>query len=71
MRSDQKIQPVLTLLNERRAKAMLLVAIDGHSAAGRSALARTSGERLPTVAIGVCQMECGNRLPLLESTARC
>jgi len=46
-----KIETVLALLSEQPTKPVQLVAIDGHSAAGKSTLARTLSALLPNVTI--------------------
>ena len=46
-----KLQPLLALINKRQTKPLLLVAIDGHSASGKSTLANTLAALLPHVTI--------------------
>lgn len=46
-----KLQPLLALINKRQTKPLLLVAIDGHSASGKSTLAGRIAALLPDVTI--------------------
>jgi uridine kinase len=51
MSSDYQLQPVVDFLCAHPPRSALLVAIDGHSAAGKSTLARTLQVALPQVMI--------------------
>jgi uridine kinase len=48
---DERLQPVIALLTKDQSKPVLIVAIDGHSAAGKSTLARAIANTLPSVTI--------------------
>jgi uridine kinase len=47
----EKMEAVIALLNKYQAKPVVLAAIDGHSAAGKSTLARSLGDLLSNVTI--------------------
>ncbi|MBX3013901.1 MAG: (d)CMP kinase [Caldilineaceae bacterium] len=49
--SNEQLEEVLALLHQRQVKPVVMVAIDGHSAAGKSTLASTIQQHLASVTI--------------------